>query len=58
VDPFDDEVYPEYEEEIYTFFSDVLMTQKEKECQAEMLRQWSECQANPRYVYTWMKPRA
>jgi hypothetical protein len=37
VDPFDDKVYPEYEEEIYTFFSDILMTQKEKECQAEIL---------------------
>jgi hypothetical protein len=55
VDPFDDEVFPEYEEEIYTFFSDVLMTQKEKELQAEMLQQWSECQAIPRYVYTWRK---
>jgi MULE transposase domain len=56
-DPFDDKAYPEYEEELYTYFGDVLMTPSEKGIQAEMLQQWSECQANPRYVYTWKDPQ-
>jgi hypothetical protein len=54
-DPFDDEVHPEYEEELYTYFGDVLMTPTEKGLQTEMLQQWSECEANPRYIYTWKK---
>jgi hypothetical protein len=54
-DPFDDETYPEYEEEIYTFFGDVLMTPTEKGLQAEMLQQWAECEAIPRYTYIWKK---
>jgi hypothetical protein len=40
-DPFDDEVYPEYEEELYIYFSDVLITPTEKALQTEMLQQWS-----------------
>jgi hypothetical protein len=54
-DPFDDEVYPEYEEELYTYFGDVLMTPTEKALQTEMLQQWSECEAKPRYIYTWKR---
>jgi hypothetical protein len=56
-DPFDDEVHPEYEEELYTYFGDVLMTPTEKRLQTEMLQQWSECEANPRYIYTWKRPQ-
>ena len=37
MDPFNDKVYPEYEEEIYTYFSDVRMTLKEKDLRVEML---------------------
>jgi hypothetical protein len=38
MDPFNDKVYLEYEEEIYTYFSDVLMTLKEKDLRVEMLQ--------------------
>ena len=55
MDPFNNEVYPGYEEEIYTYFGDVLMTPTEKGLRTEMLQQWLECEARPRYVYTWKR---
>jgi hypothetical protein len=31
------------------------MTPTEKTLQTEMLQQWSECEAKPRYIYTWKR---